>query len=45
MFDFNKWIYSEDIAKWPAVQKGISIKDQINCILSATHRTLEEKSA
>lgn len=43
MFDFNKWVYSEDIAKWLADRKGISAEDQINCILSAPHRTLEEK--
>lgn len=29
MIDFSRWIYSEDIAKWLAVRKGISTKDQI----------------
>ena len=43
MVNLNQWIYSKDIAKWLADQKPLSVTEQIDCICSAPHRTLQEK--
>lgn len=43
MIDFNRWIYSPDIASWLSAGPPLNLAEQTNCILSAPHRTLEEK--
>lgn len=43
MIDLNQWIYSKDIAMWLTDQKPLSVTEQIDCICSAPHRTLQEK--
>ena len=43
MIDLNQWIYSKDIAIWLTDQKPLSVTEQIDCICSAPHRTLQEK--
>lgn len=43
MIDFNKWIYSNDIAVWLAQNASLTLEEQIDCICAAPHRTLEEK--
>lgn len=43
MIDLNQWIYSKDIAKWLVDQEPLSVTEQIDCIGSAPHRTLQEK--
>lgn len=43
MIDFNRWIYSKDIAAWLAKNVSLNLEEQIDCICAAPHRTLEEK--
>ena len=43
MIDLNKWIYSKGIAAWLTKKGILDVKDQINCICAAPHRTLAEK--
>lgn len=43
MIDFNRWIYSNDIAVWLAQNASLTLEEQIDCICAAPHRTLEEK--
>lgn len=43
MIDFNRWIYSPDIASWLCAGPPLDLGEQADCILSAPHRTLEEK--
>ena len=43
MLDLSKWIYAEDIAKWLSRRPPLSIWEQMDCILSAPHRTFPEK--
>lgn len=41
--DLKRWIYSPDIARWLSVGRELELMEQMDCILSAPHRTLEEK--
>lgn len=43
MFDFNRWIYSKDLAGRLSGRQDISTEEKADCILSALHRTMEEK--
>ena len=43
MIDFKRWIYSPDIARWLSGGRDLDLDEQMDCILSAPHRTLEEK--
>ena len=43
MIDFNRWIYSKDIAAWHAQNVLFSLEEQMDYICSAPHRTLDEK--
>ena len=43
MINLNRWIYSKDIARWLMDQEPLSATEQIDCICSAPHRTLQEK--
>jgi len=43
MIELDKWIYSQDIAKWLLSRPALDIDEQMYCILSAPHRNLEEK--
>lgn len=43
MIDFNRWIDSPDIASWLSAGPPLDLAEQTDCILSAPHRTLEEK--
>lgn len=43
MIDLSKWIYAEDIAKWLLRGPLLEVQEQIDCILSAPHRTFGEK--
>ena len=43
MLDLWKWIYAEDIAEWLSHRPPLNIPEQIDCILSAPHRTFTEK--
>lgn len=43
VIDFNRWIYSNDIAVWLAQNASLTLEEQIDCIYAAPHRTLEEK--
>lgn len=43
MIDFNRWIYSKNIAAWLAKNASLNLEAQIDCICAAPHRTLEEK--
>ena len=43
MTDLSRWIYSPDIATWLSGGPRLEFAQQINCILSAPHRTLEDK--
>ena len=43
MINLNQWIYSKDIAKWLMDQESLSVTEQVDCICSAPHRTLQEK--
>lgn len=43
MIDFNRWIYSKDIAAWLAQNVSSNLEEQMDYICSAPHRTLEEK--
>ena len=43
MINLNQWICSKDIAKWLKDHKQLSVTEQIDCICSAPHRTLQEK--
>ena len=43
MTDFNQWVYSPDIAPWLSAGPPLDLAEQTDCILSAPHRTLEEK--
>ncbi|MEY8336967.1 hypothetical protein AALB16_02915 [Lachnospiraceae bacterium 62-35] len=43
MIDLNKWIDSPDIAIWLSGRPPLDLAEQIDCILSAPHRSLEEK--
>lgn len=42
MTDSSRWLYSPDIAVWLSGEPRLDFAQQINCILSASHRTLEE---
>lgn len=41
--DLKRWIYSPDIARWLSVGREMELAEWVDCILSAPHRTLEEK--
>lgn len=41
--DMNQWILSKDMAKWISRRQPLPVSDEINCILSAPHRSLKEK--
>ena len=41
--DLKRWIYSPDIARWLSVGREMELMEWVDCILSAPHRTLEEK--
>lgn len=43
MIELEKWIYSQDIARWLSTRPALSLGEQMDCILSAPHRSLEEK--
>lgn len=43
MIDFNRWIYSKDIAAWLAQNVSLNLEKQMDYICSAPHRTLDEK--
>lgn len=43
MLDLWKWIYAEDIAEWLSHRPPLNIPEQVDCILSAPHRTFTEK--
>lgn len=43
MLDLWKWIYAEDLAGWLSHRPPLDIPEQIDCILSAPHRTFPEK--
>ena len=43
MIEFKRWIDSPDIASWLSAGPPLDLAEQTNCILSAPHRTLEEK--
>lgn len=43
MIDFNRWIYSKDIAAWLAQNVSFNLEEQMDYVCSAPHRTLEEK--
>ncbi len=43
MADLSRWIYSPDIAAWLSAGRPLDLAEQTDCILSAPHRTLEEK--
>lgn len=43
MIDLDYWICSRDIADWLRVRPPLDPAEQVDCILSAPHRHLEEK--
>ncbi len=43
MIDLKRWIYSPDIAQWLSGGRALNLDEQIDCILSAPHKNLEEK--
>lgn len=43
MIDLNRWIYSKDIAAWIAQNVSLDLKEQMDYICLAPHRTLDEK--
>lgn len=43
MIDLSKWIYVEDIANWLSHGPPLDVREQMDCILSAPHRTFGEK--
>lgn len=43
MIDFNRWIYSKDIAAWLEQNVSFHLEEQMAYSCSALHRTLEEK--
>ena len=43
MIELEQWIYSQDIARWLSTRPALSLGEQMDCILSAPHRSLEEK--
>lgn len=43
MIELEKWIYARDIARWLLTRPALSLEEQMDCILSAPHRSLEEK--
>ena len=43
MMDLEQWIYSPHIARWLSAGRKLNLAELMDCILSAPHRTLEEK--
>ncbi len=43
MIAFDQWVYSQDMARWLFTRPALSLAEQMDCILSAPHRSLEEK--
>ena len=41
--DLKRWIYSPDLARWLSAGRELDLDERMDCILSAPHRTLEEK--
>lgn len=41
--DLEQWIYSPHIARWLSAERALNLTELTDCILSAPHRTLEEK--
>ena len=41
--DLKRWIYSPDLARWLSAGGELDLHERMDCILSAPHRTLEEK--
>lgn len=41
--DLEQWIYSPHIARWLSAGRKLNLAELMDCILSAPHRTLEEK--
>ncbi len=41
--DLKRWIYSPDIARWLSEGRDLNLMELADCILSAPHRTLDEK--
>lgn len=43
MIDLSKWLYTKDVAEWLSHRPPLDTLEQIDCILSAPHRTFGEK--
>ena len=43
MMDLEQWIYSPHIARWLSAGRKLNLAELMDCILSAPHRTLEDK--